>query len=36
MLLGIKTTKRGFHIYKHGEHKHNNNNGLAQRSKLEK
>jgi hypothetical protein len=28
--LAMKTTNQGFHVYKHGEHKHDK---LAQRSK---
>jgi hypothetical protein len=24
-LLAVKTTKKGYHVYKHGEHKHNKN-----------
>jgi hypothetical protein len=30
VLLAMKTTNQGFHVYKHGEHKHDK---LAQRSK---
>jgi hypothetical protein len=35
-LLAMKTTKQAYHVYGHGEHKHNNNNhSAAQKSKCD-
>jgi hypothetical protein len=33
MLLALRTTKEGYHVYKHGQHQHNNQPLVQQMSK---